>query len=171
MKIQQTKNQKPIEYDIHFKYLCSCGQFHWLTYNETTTKNFFIVCDCNKKIKIKTIDSIKIKYKKKKKKEIISDTKDTIVVSDHTIQESNETPAKTEQPPVKITEETKIVAETQSLEIKDIPQELLSSCINLLYTFGYNKKDASELVKDFYKTHPVNEYKTFVNNLLASIKG
>jgi len=168
---QQTKNQKPIEYDIHFKYLCSCGQFHWLTHNEVTTKNFFIVCDCNKKIKIKTIDSIKIKYKKKKKKEVISNSQNITIISNHNIQESNEAITQTEQTPVEIIEETKITVETESLEMKDIPQELLLSCINLLYTFGYNKRDASELVKDFYKIHPVNEYKIFVNNLLASIKG
>lgn len=163
--MQKLKKQTPIEYDIHFKYLCSCGQFHWLTYNEASTKDFFIVCDCKQKIKIKTIDTIKVKYKKSHKKTKELKTKDI----------TNKT--NLPQPQTSLVEEihtnvtAPIIEQTLVADIKEIPQELLNSCVNLMYTFGYNRKDAYDLVKAFYIKNPVNEYKTFVNNLLASIKG
>lgn len=170
--IQKIKKQKPIECDIHFKYLCSCGQFHWLTYNEASTKDFFIVCDCKKKIKIKTIDTIKIKYKKPHKKNKTTKTKEIenkeilSKVSDGSVEQTTSAVAP-------IVEHTLIsdIKETQSNKAQEIPQELLNSCVNLMYTFGYNRKDAYDLIKAFYFKNPVNEYKTFVNNLLASIKG
>lgn len=74
----QTKNQKPIEYDIHLKYLCQkCGQPHWLSFKEASTKNYKIVCDCNHVFKVKRILDFKLKY---------ATTKQTIVKTpSHTI--------------------------------------------------------------------------------------
>lgn len=59
----QTKNQKPTEYDIHLKYLCQkCGQPHWLSFKEASTKNYKIVCDCNHIFKVKRVIDFKLKY-------------------------------------------------------------------------------------------------------------
>jgi hypothetical protein len=58
-----SKNQKPIEYDIHLKYRCKkCGQDHWLSFNEASTKNFKVVCDCGKVFGVKLVKQFKLKY-------------------------------------------------------------------------------------------------------------
>jgi phage terminase large subunit GpA-like protein len=60
------KNQKPIDYDIHLKYSCpKCGQYHWLSFKEASTKNFKVVCDCDEVFKVKRVKSFKIKYETK----------------------------------------------------------------------------------------------------------
>lgn len=57
------KNQKPIEHDIHLKYICKkCGQSHWLSFREASTKNYKIVCDCNNIFKVKRVVGFKLKY-------------------------------------------------------------------------------------------------------------
>lgn len=61
------KNQKPIEIDAHFRYMCplsSCGFFHWLSLKEVQTKNFKVVCDCGTIFKPKQILKLKAIYKK-----------------------------------------------------------------------------------------------------------
>ena len=67
MKKTKIKNQKPIELDVHLKYLCSnnkCGYCHWLSLSETKTKNFKVVCECGQIFKPKLINTIKILYNK-----------------------------------------------------------------------------------------------------------
>lgn len=55
--------QKPTEYDVHLKYLCpKCGQSHWLSFKEASTKNFKIVCDCNTLFKVRRLETFKVKY-------------------------------------------------------------------------------------------------------------
>ena len=57
------KNQKPIEHDIHLKYICQqCGTPHWLSFKEAQTKNFKIVCDCGDVFTVKRVKAFKIKY-------------------------------------------------------------------------------------------------------------
>lgn len=57
------KNQKPIEYDISFKYLCeTCGASHWLFLRETQTAGFKVVCECGHIFSPETIDTINILY-------------------------------------------------------------------------------------------------------------
>lgn len=57
------KNQKPIEHDIHLKYICKkCGQSHWLSFKEASTKNYKIVCDCDNIFKVKRVVGFKLKY-------------------------------------------------------------------------------------------------------------
>jgi Holliday junction resolvasome RuvABC DNA-binding subunit len=59
----KTSNQKPIEYDIHLKYICKkCGDIHWLSFKEASTKNYKIVCDCNNVFKVKRVKDFKVKY-------------------------------------------------------------------------------------------------------------
>lgn len=60
------KHQKPIDFDIHLKYLCqNCGQEHWLSFKETSTKNFKIVCECENTFGVKLTRDFIIKYTKK----------------------------------------------------------------------------------------------------------
>jgi hypothetical protein len=64
MKIK--KNQKPTDYDIHLKYLCpDCGYSHWISFLESSTKNYKIVCDCGCVFKVKRTQSFKVKYSTK----------------------------------------------------------------------------------------------------------
>lgn len=64
------KIQKPIDYDIHLKYRCTnCSQDHWLSYLESSTKNFKVVCDCGTIFKVKRITGFGIRYKKTKQVE------------------------------------------------------------------------------------------------------
>lgn len=72
------KNQKPTDYDIHLKYVCKkCGNTHWLSFKETSTKNFKIVCDCGKVFGVKRTKQFQIKYcgnpKPKEKPKISND--------------------------------------------------------------------------------------------------
>lgn len=62
-------NQKPISLDLHLKYRCpnvDCGYTHWLSLQETQTKNFQVVCDCGLVFSPKRIQQVRIKYHKKK---------------------------------------------------------------------------------------------------------
>ena len=61
------KSQKPIEYDISFKYICeNCGCSHWLFLREAQCPDFQIVCECMDIIKPKTISKIDIIYSQDK---------------------------------------------------------------------------------------------------------
>lgn len=63
MKIK--KNLKPIEHDVHLKYLCpnsSCCCPHWLSFKEASTKNFKVVCDCGQVFTVNRISNINIQY-------------------------------------------------------------------------------------------------------------
>lgn len=65
----QKKKNKPVEFDIHLKYLCQkCGQDHWLSFKESSTFNFKIVCDCGYTFKVKRTVGFKIKYSTTKNK-------------------------------------------------------------------------------------------------------
>lgn len=59
-----SKSQKPTEYDIHLKYVCKkCGQSHWLSYREASTKNYKVVCDCEYVFGVKLVIGFDLKYK------------------------------------------------------------------------------------------------------------
>ena len=60
---QKKKLQKPIEHDIHLKYICKkCGLPHWLSFKEASTKNFKVVCDCGYVFGVKRILDFKLKF-------------------------------------------------------------------------------------------------------------
>lgn len=87
MKKTKTKNQKPIELDVHLKYQCpnsKCGYCHWLSLVETQTKNFKVVCDCGQVFKPKLIKTLKILYNKTRAPVVNSETvvKETTVPLD-----------------------------------------------------------------------------------------
>lgn len=64
-------HQKPIEYDIHLKYICQrCGQTHWLSINEASTRKFKVVCFCGLVFGIKRVKDFKLIYHKKTPKAI-----------------------------------------------------------------------------------------------------
>ena len=67
----KTKNSlKPIDYDIHLKYICqNCGNTHWLSYKEASTKNYKIVCDCDNIFTVKCVSGFKLKFRSKKIKQ------------------------------------------------------------------------------------------------------
>jgi len=61
------KRIKPIDIDLHLKYICPhCHSICWLSLKETQIPKFIVVCDvCNESFKVKTIDKVSIKYKTK----------------------------------------------------------------------------------------------------------
>lgn len=66
------KNLKPIDVEANLIYLCpSCSCKHWLNLKEAKTKRFIVVCDCDTKFTVETIQKIKIVYKKRDKQENI----------------------------------------------------------------------------------------------------
>ena len=68
------KNQKPTDYDISFKYICSdCGNEHWLFLREVKTKGFKIVCDCSQIIEPGIIKDIDIIYDSDTEEEVITE--------------------------------------------------------------------------------------------------
>jgi transcription elongation factor Elf1 len=66
MKTKKT-NLKPVEHDVHLKYLCPvCNEVHWLSLNEAKTKNFTVVCECGEAFRVKRVSQIKLDYAKRK---------------------------------------------------------------------------------------------------------
>lgn len=66
-KQKNQKRQKPIDADIHLKYLCDqCGQTHWLSFLEASTSGYKVVCDCGNIFKVKKVNGFKLKYSSKK---------------------------------------------------------------------------------------------------------
>lgn len=78
-----SKSQKPIEHDIHLRYLCTqCGQSHWLSYAEASTKNYKIVCHCGHIFGVRLVTGFKLKYhriKPKNKPATITIPKDLLI--------------------------------------------------------------------------------------------
>ena len=57
------KNQKPIEYDISFKYTCQeCEVSHWLFLREVQSKDFKVICECGNIFYTETVKNIEIVY-------------------------------------------------------------------------------------------------------------
>lgn len=70
----QKKILKPIEYDIHLKYLCpnpSCCFPHWLSFKEASTKRFKVVCHCGKVFSVKRVNGFNIEYEEQVSKKTI----------------------------------------------------------------------------------------------------
>lgn len=146
------KNQKPIEYDAQFRYICpniNCGFDHWLSLKQCQTKNFKVVCDCGKIFKPKRISNIQIKYLKTKKKEsqskidTITQTNDTTTVNTEKIQDDSED----------------IV----------IPEYLEKTSIKLLCNFGFTDSEAVKLVNKAFKINPIDNVAIFVRYIIENI--
>lgn len=78
------KNQKPIDYDISYKYICpniKCNASHWLFLREAQTKGFKVVCECGTIFEVKKISKVKTIFAKSKD-QITSDSKTTNIPLD-----------------------------------------------------------------------------------------
>jgi hypothetical protein len=146
MKTIQTK-VKPINFDIHFEYLCPvCSSTrHWLSLNECKEKNFKVVCDCGGVFKPKRIKNIDIEYVTKPKLETKTDKPDL-----------------TEQP-------------SKSQQIEDLPipsdldfdlDELINDCIVTLCGFGFEKEEARDILIDSYNKSPTKNSTQLVKQTL-----
>ena len=151
MKTKQ-KHQKPIDFDIHLKYKCSkCGYDHWLSYRETSTKNFKFVCDCGKVYKPKRIVGFKLKYEQD-----ISKVR-PLVEENHTVQEP---------PQVEILPEVKPVVQP----IPEPNKELISKASELLIGYGFTPTESVSIVKKVYGEKPCDDYVALVKNILESLR-
>lgn len=66
---QNKQSPKPIEHDIHLKYLCpKCNDSHWLSWQEASTDGFKVVCHCNHVFSVKKPHKFIIRYNKTSKK-------------------------------------------------------------------------------------------------------
>lgn len=131
------KNQRPTEIEAHIKYVCpnkKCRNEHWLSYNETRTKNFKVVCDCSTVFSPKPIKKLSIIYHKK------------------SIDTSKEKPK---------------VDTTVIIEHK-IPQDILDKSSKIMQAFGFRKQEADNMLSEFYKTNPIDDYKQLVQNTLRN---
>lgn len=155
------KNLKPIEFDIHLKYQCKCGEMHWLSFDEASEPDFVIVCECKRLLKVKPIAGVIIKYKEERKnsKKIKLENNnsnidhqpiivDSTTDKSHTI-ENNKEPEPSESP--------------------ELSEEFKTTCVNLLTTFGYSKREALILVIDFYDKNKTLPNSIFLKQLLASL--
>ena len=118
-KINKKKNQKPIEYDIHLKYICKkCGQPHWLSFKEASTKNYKIVCDCDHIFKVKRVTGFKLKY-------------DSVKINNS------------------IVKETKPVTKTENIIPKDLLDTVVNSLVSLGFTVKEAKSLVIKSYSDF----------------------
>lgn len=136
----KTQNQKPIEHDIHLKYSCNkCGQPHWLSFLEASTKNFKIVCDCGKVFKVKRVKDFKLTYYKKSKNQSIDST------NKETVTEKIDTPT------------------------QEIPIDLLRESVKILVGYGYEKEEAVDILSKSYHKKPTNNVVFLVKQTLESV--
>lgn len=135
------KNLKPIEYDVHLKYICQqCGNSHWLSFAEASTKCFKIVCDCGSIFGVKRVNRFKLQYYKKKP--IIKQTP---------------------QPQPVVVTETKAVEHT-------IAAELLHQTVDVLKPYGFTDSEAKELATQSYKNSPTDSVVSLVKQILESLR-
>lgn len=144
MKTIKKKNQKPIEHDIHLKYRCSkCGQDHWLSFQEASTKNFKIVCYCGKVFQVKRVLSFKIKYEQDNTKQTFQEQS-----------QNNQTEAPQTKPsPV------------------EIPIDTLKNGVKILVGYGFTPEEASTLLKKTFENNKSLELVALIKKSLESLKG
>lgn len=147
------KIQKPIDYDIHLKYRCkNCSQDHWLSYLESCTKNFKVVCDCGFVFKVKRIVGFNLKYEK--------DSENKSIPKDRNKRIDND---------IKLSD-TKDQRETEADNSISIPENLLQSSVSILSSFGYSSIEAHDMVKDSYSKFKTDSVGDLVKFALANCK-
>lgn len=139
---------KPIKYDIHFEYICPalCGNKHWLSLKECQEKRFRVVCDCGLVFKPKRIIDITINYDIKPKPETEEQVvkKTTVIIDDLPIPTDNDFDLDT----------------------------FLEDCIVTLCSFGFEKSEAKQLLKNSYSKNPTkNSAKLIKQTLLDNFGG
>ena len=133
------KNQKPIDAEASFKYLCpnpKCRFDHWISLKEAKIKGFKIVCDCNFVFSPKRIKKIKIAY-----------------------YDDNEN---------KTTENISVPVQVDQ-KIHYISDALLSKASAVMIGFGFTKSESKNLIAEYYKKEPIEDYKLLVKNTLSKI--
>ena len=135
-------HQKPIEHDIHLKYRCAkCGQDHWLSYLEASTKQFKIACYCGKVFVVKRLSGFKLKYFEKPPVIIpVVESSSPVVVD----------------PPV--------------IEKPKIPVDLLNKSVTLLIGYGFTQAEAKELLNSSYEQNPIDDYASLVKQTLKLLR-
>ena len=139
---KQHHPQKPIEHDIHLKYRCAkCGQDHWLSYLEASTKQFKIACHCGKVFVVKRLSGFKLKYFEKPPVIIPLVESVSPVVID---------------PPI--------------IEKPKIPVDLLNKSVTLLIGYGFTQAEAKELLNSSYEQNPIDDYASLVKQTLKLLR-
>lgn len=142
-------NLKPIEYDIHFKYLCpnpSCCYPHWLSLKEASLLGYKSICDCGTVFSVKQIEKIKIKY------------------IDDLVSKSRNVFDKKQYEPIEIDE-----------TIFDEPAEPTESTVtkakNLLIHYGFSESEAESMIDNALKDNPqIDDYLLLVKNSIFLVK-
>ena len=135
-------HQKPIEHDIHLKYRCAkCGQDHWLSYLEASTKQFKIACHCGKVFVVKRLSGFKLKYFEKP----------PVII-----------PVVESAPPV--------VVDPPVIEKPKIPVDLLNKSVTLLIGYGFTQAEAKELLNSSYEQNPIDDYASLVKQTLKLLR-
>ena len=135
----KTKTIKPIDSSVSLIYACpKCSQQHWISLKASQTKGYKIVCDCDEVFRPKRVNKIKILY-----------------VTNGIKQTGNE----------KIND---IEAIKNTSPINNIPADLLESCVSVLSGYGFTKSEASELIKQTYKTHNKKDVISLIKLSLSS---
>lgn len=143
IKNKTIKNKvKPVSFMLDFEYRCpACGLSHFATYNECRANDFFIVCDCATKFRVKTIKEIKIQYKKPSIKK-----------------------KKSKSIPVEQTSSTVIKTKTYTC-----PDYAIQECISTLSPLGFTENEVRDQINNIYNEHPEydipNLIKTFMKTL------
>ena len=139
---KQHHPQKPIEHDIHLKYRCAkCGQDHWLSYLEASTKQFKIACHCGKVFVVKRLSGFKLKYFEKP----------PVII-----------PVVESAPPV--------VVDPPVIEKPKIPVDLLNKSVTLLIGYGFTQAEAKELLNSSYEQNPIDDYASLVKQTLKLLR-
>ena len=134
-------HQKPIEHDIHLKYRCAkCGQDHWLSYLEASTKQFKIACHCGKVFVVKRLSGFKLKYFEKP----------PVII-----------PVVESAPPV---------VDPPVIEKPKIPVDLLNKSVTLLIGYGFTQTEARELLNSSYEQNPIDDFASLVKQTLKLLR-
>ena len=149
--MKKIKNQKPIEIDAQFKFICpnsNCRFDHWLSLNQCKTKHFKVVCDCGNIFIPKRMLNIKIVYPKKHKIEKPV-SNDIVQIKDIKQAESC----------------SQIVSPNNN-----IPDYLKTTSIKILAKYGFTEKEGEDLVIMGYQKNPIDNVAIFVRYILENIQ-
>ena len=142
--IKKNRQQKPIEHDIHLKYRCAkCGQDHWLSYLEASTKQFKIACHCGKVFVVKRLSGFKLRYFNKKPPVVIIPVVESV---------------------------SPVVIEPPAIEKPKIPVDLLNKSVSLLIGYGFTQTEARELLNSSYEQNPIDDYASLVKQTLKLLR-
>ena len=139
---------KPVDSMMDFKYICpnkNCNFDHWVTLREIKTKNFIIACECGQVFKPKQIHNIELHYEKPEAQ------KEKIVLKFVRTREQIS--------PIENKEEFDI-------DIKEIDRKTLKEAVSTLLKFGFDKAEASAMIREEYEKTKSNNPAILVKNSL-----